>query len=143
MWAKAAKAIAKFEEGVITALDTDGYPVSVRQTKLPYDAQSGTMAVTLPEALGAAPGPANLLCHFHDDKLWSLRSIEISGRVERRDGGWRFVTEKFDPPSTIAMIRGMQSSMKAYLARRNLPVPVVDFAAVKRMQANAKRIQNP
>ena len=141
MWAKAAKWIAKFDEGVITALDADGYPVSVRQTGLPYDAPSGTMPVVLPEALGAVPGPANLLCHSHDDDLWSLRAIQVSGRLERHAEGFRFVTTRFEPPSDLRALFGMNRSMKAYLARRNLPVPVVDFATVARMQANARRIR--
>ena len=89
MWAKAAKWIGKFDEGVITALDADGYPVSVRQTGLPYDAPSGTMPVVLPEALGAVPGPANLLCHSHDDDLWSLRAIQVQAAPSSRSSKWR------------------------------------------------------
>jgi hypothetical protein len=31
MWSEAAKELAKFPEAVVTALDSAGYPVSVRQ----------------------------------------------------------------------------------------------------------------
>lgn len=142
MWAEAAKWIAKYQEGVITALDAGGYPVSIRQTQLRYDAQSGTMPVVLPEALGAVAGPANLLCHFHDDELWSLRAIQVSGRLEPHAGGLRFATTKFEPPSPLRQLLGMSRAMNAYLARRSLPVPSVDFATVKRMQVNAKRLRD-
>lgn len=143
MWAEAAKWIATFQEGVITALDADGYPVSVRQTQLAYDAQSGTMPVVLPAALGAVAGPANLLCHVHDDDLWSFRAIQVSGRLESHAGGLRFVSTKFEPPvPPLRQLMRMSRSMKAYLARRNLPVPRVDFASVKRMQANAQRLRD-
>ena len=53
----------------------------------------------MPETLGAVAGPANLLCHYHDEKLWNLNAIQIRGRLEKRGGDWVFVTTKFTPPS--------------------------------------------
>lgn len=143
MWAEAAKAIAKFSEGVVTALDTRGYPVSVRLLSLPYNGANGELPVSFPEALDVAPGPANLLCHFHDDKLWNMRAVSVKGRVEARAGRWVFVTTAYQPESTLAMIKRMRRSGETYLEKRGLPPPVIDFDAVKRLWVRAKQVQDP
>ena len=43
-----------------------------------------------PRFPGAVEGPASLLAHHHDDKLWNLHAVLIKGRPQRRDGGWVF-----------------------------------------------------
>lgn len=141
MWAKAAKAVAGFSEGVVTAFDSKGMPISVRQLTLPYDATSGRMLVTVPDALDAVPGPASLVCHFHDDAMWNMRAIQLKGRVERDGDRWVFVTTSFTPPSMIAMIRGIHRSANQYLAKRNLPRPVVAFDAIERLWQQARTIE--
>jgi hypothetical protein len=143
MWAEAAKWALKFSEGVLNAVDASGYPISVRQLSLPYDAATGTMPVVLPPSLGAVEGPASLLCHFHDEKLWSLRMALLKGRLERRDGTWVFVTTSFTPPSPLRQIRDMSKTTQRYLEQRNLPMPKVDFAAVERMWTRAREIKDP
>jgi hypothetical protein len=143
MWAKAAKAVAGFSEGVISALDGKGMPISVRQLSLRYDAASGRMPVTIPDALDAAPGPASLVCHFHDDAMWNMRAIQLKGRVERDGEGWVFVTTAFTPPSMIAMIRGIHRSANQYLQKRGLPRPKVAFDAIERLWQQAKTIERP
>jgi hypothetical protein len=143
MWANAAKQVAKFSEGVLTAVDAQGYPVSVRQLALPYDAADGTMRITLPDALGAIEGPANLLCHFHDDKMWNMRAIQLKGRIERRNDTWVFVTTSFAPPSPIQLIRGIHRSTRRYLEKRGLPKPVVAFDAIEKLWGRARQIENP
>lgn len=143
MWAKAAKAVAGFPEGVITTFDGQGMPISVRQLALPYDASSGRMSITIPDALHAVPGAACLLCHFHDDAMWNMRAIQLKGRVEREDNSWLFITTAFTPPSMIAMIRGIHRSANQYLAKRNLPRPVVAFDAIDRLWQQAKTITHP
>jgi hypothetical protein len=143
VWAEAAKAMAKFDEGVLNAVDGEGYPLSVRQTKLPYDATSGTMPVVLPDSLGAQEGPASLLCHFHDEKLWGLRAILLKGRLEKRAGQWTFVTTAFEPPSMWRMMKNVRASTKKYLESRNLPWPKVDWNSIAEMWKDAKKIENP
>ncbi len=141
MWAKAAKAVAGFSEGVVTAFDSHGMPISVRQLSLPYDATSGRMAVTIPDALDATAGPASLVCHFHDDAMWNMRAIQLKGRIERDGASWVFVTTSFTPPSMIAMIRGIHRSANQYLAKRNLPRPKVAFDVIDRLWEQVKKIE--
>lgn len=143
MWAEAAKWLKKYSEGVMTGVDAEGYPVSARQTALVFDAESGTMPVVGLANLGAVEGPANLLCHFHDDKLWNMHAIQIRGRLERRGTDLVFVATAFTPPSMIKMIRGMHASAKAYVVKRGLPTPVVNFDAVKALWERAGKVENP
>lgn len=57
MWAEAARWLGKFNEAVLTSLDADGYPVSVRLNAHGYVAATGELPVTMPETLGAVAGP--------------------------------------------------------------------------------------
>ena len=96
----------------------------------------------LPGALHVVDGPANLLCHYHDEKLWKLNAISIRGRVENRDGSWVFATTSFNAPSKLAMlsfVKGVRSAAQKYLDRRDLDRPEVDWAAAKEIQRRAKR----
>lgn len=143
MWASAAKWIAKFDEGVVNAVDAEGYPLSVRQTSLPYDAATGRLRVVIPESLGAQEGRASLLCHSHDEKLWDLRSILLHGRLERENGARVFVTTSFTPPSVLQMLKNVRKAATKYLADRGLPTPKVNYDAVARLWEKAARIENP
>ena len=136
MSAEAEKWGSKFSEGVVTALDSAGYPVSVRQTSLPYDAATGTMPLTMPEALDVVEGPASLLCHFHDEQLWNMSAIQLRGRIEKRDGKWLFVTTAFIPPSMLQLVKNVRAATRKYLADRGLvgdAAPVVNYAAIERL----------
>jgi hypothetical protein len=141
--AEAAKWIAKFPEGVLNGRDAAGFPLSVRQLALPYDAASGEMKLVVPEGLGLQEGLATLLCHFHNEQMWGLKAILVKGRVARRNGGWVFITTAFTPPSTWEMIKGTRVAMKSYLAKRGLPVPQVNFAAIEKLWERARQIRDP
>lgn len=142
MWSEAAKALRRYDEAVLTAIDTQGYPFSVRVRTADYDATTGLLTADVPAALVPVAGPANLLCHFHDEKMWSIRTVRVHGRIERRDGAWDFVSTAFTAPSRLAplaMIRNANASARRYLARRGLDRPPVDWAAVKEIQRRAKQ----
>ena len=49
--------------------------------------------------LGVTAGPANLLCHYHDEELWNLTAIQIKGRLERLWGSSVFVSISVMPPA--------------------------------------------
>jgi len=141
MWADAAKWLNKFDEAVLTALDADGYPVSVRVDPRTYDASTGTLSVTLPHALGAVVSPANLMAHYHDDKLWKLNAIAIKGRLESRGETWMFQSIHFDAPSKLAFVeflRGISTSAQKYLDKRGLERPAINWTAVTEIQRRAK-----
>jgi hypothetical protein len=145
VWAEASKRLSKFPEAVLTALDARGYPVSVRVNTRDYDAATGELPAVLPEALGAVEGPANLLCHYHDEKLWHLAIAQIKGRLQKRGDGWVFVSEKFTPQSRwqiVSFVRGTQTSGQKYLDKRGLTRPAVNWAAVKEIRRRAAQAQS-
>jgi hypothetical protein len=143
--ADAAKWLGKFDEAVLTVLDADGYPASVRVDTRTYDAATGRLPAELPDVLRAVEGPANLLCHYHDEKMWKLKAIQVKGRLEKRDDEWDFVTTAFSPPSKLAVVaflKGTRTAAQKYLDKRGLERPEVNWVAVneiKRRVSNAKR----
>lgn len=141
MWANAASWLSKFDEAVLTILDTDGYPVSVRVDPRAYDVATGELVATLPEALRADEGRANLICHYHDEKMWNIKNIAIKGRIARRDDAWVFMSTSFDPPPKLAIVSFFgagSNSARRYLAKRGLKRPEVNWAAVKEIQRRVK-----
>jgi hypothetical protein len=137
VWAEAAKWLRKFDEAVLTVLDADGYPVSVRVDALTYDAATGKLPATLPDVLHAVEGPANLLCHYHDEKMWKLKAIQVRGRLEKRNGEWDFVSTSFKAPSKLALLsflKNIRTSAQKYLDKRGLERPEVNWAAVKEIK---------
>ena len=149
MWSEAAKWLEKFPGAVVTGLDADGYPVSVRQMAPRYDAQTGELPVTLPDTLGVTAGPANLLCHYHDDKLWNLTAVQIKGRLEQRWGAWIFVSTAFTPPargqiSTLwQFAKRARAAAKNYLEKRGLERPAVNWMAIETLRRRARGSTNP
>ena len=141
MWSEAAKWLNKFDDAVLTMLDADGYPISARVDPGGYDAGTGELAVAVPDALRAVAGPANLLAHYHDEKLWGLQMIAIRGNVVERDHQWTFRSTRFDPPSRLAVfafIKNARSSAAKYLERRGLSRPDVNWSAIKQIQNRVK-----
>lgn len=134
MWAEAAKRLSRFDEAVLTAFDEHGYPVSVRVPTDAYDPATGELPAALPAELDAVEGPANLLCHFHDEKLWRLDSAQIIGRLERRGRHWAFVSQTYTPRSRwylLSFLRNNSRAAQRYLDRRGLDRPTVNWAAVQ------------
>ena len=137
MWDEAAAHLADFTEAVVTALDPDGYPVSVRQPAGKYDTATGELTLEWPPGLAVAEGPATVLCHSHDDKLWSIKLMHIKGRLAPRGAGWVFISTAFAPPprSQLGVMRraarDMRRQGKRYLARRGLQKPKVNWRALE------------
>jgi hypothetical protein len=139
--AEAAKWLKKFDEAVLTVLDSDGYPASIRVDTHTYDGATGRLPASLPEVLRAVEGPANLLCHYHDDKMWKLKAIQVKGRLEQRDGEWDFVTTSFKPPSKFELfvfLKGTRTAARKYLDKRGLARPEVNWAAVNEIKRRVK-----
>jgi hypothetical protein len=134
VWDEAAKWLNKFPEAVLTAVDRDGYPVSYRVSTSAYDKASGELPVSPPpDPVDVADGPAGLLCHSHDEKLWNLQMISVTGALERRGGAWVFRTESFKPPSKLAVlefVRNLRRSAQRYLDKRGLERPQVNWQAI-------------
>jgi hypothetical protein len=95
----------------------------------------------VPDSLRPTTGPASLLCHYHDEKLWGLRFVHVAGRAERRGERWVFVSTKLVPPPKggfLGLARSVSTAATKYLAKRGLERPTVDWAAIKEIQLRAK-----
>jgi hypothetical protein len=142
VWSEAAKWLAKFDDAVLTMTDVDGYPVSVRVDARSYSAATGELPAVVPDSLRPTDGPAGLLCHYHDEKLWGLQFVHVAGRAERRAERWAFVSTTLMPPPKggfLGFARSMGTAATRYLAKRGLERPTVDCAAIKEIQRRAKR----
>ncbi len=140
MWSEAAKRIAEYREAIVTALDPEGYPVSIRQAAPRYEPANGEFAVEWPSGLAVSEGPAVVLCHFHDEKLWNIKQLQIKGRLERRDDRWVFRSTGFRAPAAsqlgifLRLARDMRRAGKRYLDRRGLKKPAVNWRALNALR---------
>ena len=127
--------LARFDGAVLSGLDDDGRPVALRGRarvegeRVLWPATPGT---------GLTAGPAALLCHSHDEKLWNLRSFQARGRIDRDDDGWEFRAHRVvdgtgmsGPLGDLAAFVAARRRAGRYLARRGVERPRVDWAALK------------
>ncbi|MCC9074657.1 hypothetical protein FKZ61_000820 [Litorilinea aerophila] len=106
-----------------------------------------------PDDLGLEPGPACLLCHRHDERLWNLKSFVVRGRLLHDKEGWAFTPEKFIPGMGIGGLWGYvrfvltgRRNTRRYLAARGLPRPKVpwgDWSAVLEGRPREERREVP
>ena len=134
MWAEITRHLYEFESAVLSGLDEEGYPFSVRCRPYPDASGAEVLKIWLPPGTPVRPGPASLLCHSHDENLWNLKSFLVRGVLVKDAGGWSFEPGKFIPGVGIgglpAMIRFFISSRRnasRYLKERNLARPSIPW----------------
>jgi hypothetical protein len=144
MWADVRRHLRDFVSPVLTGVDGDGYPFSIRCTPKLDEAQQ-VLRVSLPGWTWIVPGPASLLCHAHNHLLWDLRSFMIRGTLEPAGGEtWLFRPARFVPGIGIGGLAGMarfalakRRTARRYLERRGLTRPRIDWEQLKASQARA------
>ena len=143
-YAETARGLPTYRSAVLCSLDDDGTP-SLRRVRPTADPAARVFLVD-GDAEPLRAGPASLLCHSHDEKLWNLRSMVSVGRLEPRDGGWVFAPTRFvpgagtDPLTLLRMIRQNRRNAREYLERRQQPRPRIpwhQYAAVRHGRAAA------
>lgn len=144
MWAEIVKYLPTFRSAVLTGTDPQGYPLSVRCMPEP-DGAARVLRITLPPGVELRPGPAGLLCHSHDERLWTLRSFNVRGTLERDAGGWTLRPHQFipgggisGPLATIRTLRTLRKTAARYLARRGMVAPTIPWARIEAAKAEAK-----
>lgn len=142
-WRQVAHALRQYDSAVLSARDSDGYPVALRCVPA-LDAKREAFRVHVPDALGVEAGPAWLLCHFHDEQFWGLRSFGARGQLELADDGWLFRPTAFVPGmgGIVAMVRmfvGGRRRAQHYLAVRHLQPPDVRWDLINEAKALAKQ----
>ena len=146
MWDNIVKQLSNFPNAVLTGIDTGGYPFSLRCT--PHvDEIRKVLLITHSGDEHIQPGPAGLLCHSHNEKMWSLKSFQILGSLELAEQGWIFHVERSIPDSSqglIDRIKGLNkpfADAKKYLEKRGLPRPKVDWDGIKSLRKEAEEVR--
>jgi hypothetical protein len=124
-FAVAARQLAGYSSAVLATLDDTGTPWLAR-LRPRVDADAGAFLLHVPSGERVRPGPASLLCHGHDARLWNLRSFVAVGHLEERDGAWALRCSRFVPGMSrspfraAGMVRRCRHDARSYLQRRNL-----------------------
>jgi hypothetical protein len=126
---------------VLAAFDGAGRPTLTRLRPRP-DVAGRRFVLDLPADADLRPGPASLLCHSHDEQLWTLRSFVVAGELVGEADGWalapsRYVPggDKIGPVAAVRTIRDLRATAQGYLDRRGLERPTIpwhEFEALKR-----------
>ena len=149
MWDEIGRLLPGFESAVLTGLDADGYPYSVRCR--PWaDSTTRVLRVQLLAYASIQAGPASLLCHEHDENLWNLRSFLVRGTIAREDSEWIFQPQRFVPGAGVEGTRGMvrfltgsRRNAKRYLQKRGLSRPRIPWKAINEIKAQIKEDRRP
>jgi hypothetical protein len=110
--AEAAKLLAKFDEAVLTGVDADDYPVSIRVNPGDYDARTGTLPATFPAALHVIEAPANVVAQPRRNDVAAEHGPD-QGRLESRADGWAFRSKNFDAPAKLAFVHFLMNNSTA------------------------------
>lgn len=137
MWDDLVRHLGGFPDGVLTWVDGDGCPASVRC--LPR-ADHDRRVLSLGRVPGATPsaGPASLLCHSHDDRLGRLRSFLVRGQLGPDGPDWVLTPGALVPgPGVAGPLADLRTFLAArrragrYLARRQLARPAVPWQRLR------------
>jgi hypothetical protein len=143
MWAEIEKHLPQFETAVLNTRDAEGYPYSIR-CHPEQDHPAEILWLDLAEGVNVRPGPASLLCHSHDERLWNQKIFLLKGWLEETPEGHAFRPEKFipsigigGPVSMLRTIIGARKSAAAYLEKRGLERPSIPWAEVEAVKEEA------
>jgi hypothetical protein len=138
MWDEIVKYLPQFSSAVLTGVDAGGYPVSVR-CKPQLDAAAQLIRLRLPADVGMQPGPAALLCHRHDERLWGLKGWAVRGALEPDGDTWILRPVRFLPGSGLGSMAGViikaQRTASRYLKKRGLARPSVPWEKLRSLKS--------
>ena len=136
MWTDIEKHLPLFESAVLNTSDGEGYPYSVR-CRPEQDRPAGVLRIDLPGTMNVQAGPASLLFHSHDEKLWNQKIFLLRGKLEETGDGHVFRPEKFVPSigtggplGAVRMVLGVRKATAGYLNKRKLVRPRIPWDEV-------------
>ena len=143
MWDDLVRDLGTYPSAVLTVTDAAGHPYSIRCTPEPDPARQ-VLRVTVPAYVHAQAGPAGLLCHFHDDLLWSQTNFVAFGALEPDGTGWVFRATRLIEGagagmSLLRQLRGGRRGAQRYLDKRGLSWPPVPWARLRAIYEKAQR----
>jgi hypothetical protein len=103
-------------------------------------------AVDVPSDCAAAPGPASLLVHRHDERLHHMQNALVRGELRAVGDGWLLVPTKVvepmgsgRPSDAVRLLRRTKRATDRYLERRGLPRQRVQWEEFRALAASARR----
>jgi hypothetical protein len=131
--------LRSFRDAVLTGVDAQGYPVSVR-CHPQVDEAEPVLRVHLPADIQIEPGPAGLLCHSHDEKLWHLKFFALQGMLEHQEESSLFHVQRLLPgmnvagaPGPLTILMHARRTMKQILRKRGLRQPSIPWDQLKQL----------
>jgi hypothetical protein len=143
MWAEISEKVSKFESLVLTGLDQDGFPFSLR-CRPQADPVRQRFLLDVPAGIPIQQGRASLLGHSHNEQMWNLKSFLVRGRLEEKDGVWALYPEGYfsgdaaSPGEMFKKLRQARGTSKRYLEQRGLSRPKIPWDEIRRLWAEAK-----
>jgi hypothetical protein len=143
MWDKVVKHLKKYPTAVLTGIDTDGYPYSIR-CKAETDSSLQAIKIALPGSTPIQAGVASILCHYHDDLLWKQTNVVLRGTIERTESAWLFRPTSIaeGAGAAMSMIRQVSEGRRAakkYLEKRGLKRPKIMWDKLKAIYDRAQQ----
>lgn len=145
-WDEMTRLIPRFHSAVLTALDSEGFPYSVRCEPVPDEA-TRLVRMQVPPSTTLAEGPASLLWHSHDALLWHQKSFLVRGTLMQDAEGWHLHPKRLIPGvgfggirGTIRFARDARRTSDRYLAARHLTRPTVPWAEIIAVKKQARQI---
>lgn len=133
---RALSVLATYPSAVLASRTDDGMP-SLRRVRVVGPGAAGRLRLDVPPDEQLREGPASLLAHGHDEELWNLRSVVVTGELIEADG-WRFRPVRVvdgagatGPLVLLREIRRLRGSAQSYLDERSLPRPEVTWSGIR------------
>ncbi|MEU2422140.1 pyridoxamine 5'-phosphate oxidase family protein [Streptomyces sp. NPDC007851] len=135
--------LARYPTAVLAARDASGAPVLARTRPAPT---ADGFAVAVPADCPAAPGPASLLAHRHDERLNNLHNVLVRGELRAGDGGLVLIPGQVVEPmgtgrvsDAVGVLRSTKRATDRYLSRRGLSRPRVQWQEFRALARDTRR----
>ena len=145
---KIAANLKQYQSAVLTGIDANGYPLSVRCVP-EMEAADLRLRVQVSPGVLLQPGPANLLCHRHNEMLWEMYRFLLRGDLEKDDQGWIFSPHHFISGTpgtgvraflpTLRWLLGSRRQASRYLQRRQLSRPRIPWGEIQELKAQSRQ----
>lgn len=136
---EALSRLAPYPSAVLGSRAGDGLP-SLRRVRVAGPGAVGRVRLTVPPDGRLAEGPASLLAHGHDEQLWNLRSVVVTGELIEADG-WTFRPDRIvdgagatGPLVLLREIRRLRGAAQSYLDKRSVPRPTIAWASLRGLE---------
>jgi hypothetical protein len=139
---RALSELAGYPSAVLATRTDDGMP-SLRRVHVDGPGAAGRLRLDVPPDEQLREGPASLLAHGHDEQLWSLRSVVVTGELIAADG-WVFRPERIvgggstNPLAVIRTLRELRTTARSYLDKRGLPRPPIAWHSIRALEEEVR-----